>query len=214
MSEPRPFDLDALAAEMAALPDRRDFAFSTEIGRVAWIDEAAVEWVDDDSPGHVSRYLFPEALPAPTQLEIVAADLMGLCRPTAAGLEVIALDLDLATGAGTARSLADLATPETCLLPRIPGAEWQLLAVVGFDDTTTVFRIDWRNGSMTEAGRLPAPLAGGVWLDDTGEKLAVNLAGASGRSSVFVVEFASQAFARLFEVSPESEDRIRLAHPA
>jgi pimeloyl-ACP methyl ester carboxylesterase len=209
-----PFDLEGLVAEMAALPDRRDFVFSTELGRVAWIDEAAVEWMDDGCPGHVGRFLFPEALPAPTQLEIVTGDLMGLCRPTAAGLEVIALDIDPATGAGTARSLADMATPQTCLLPRIPGAEWQLLAVVGFDDTTTVFRIDWRSGAMTEAGRLPASLAGGVWLDGIGEKLAVNLAGESGRSSVFVVEFAAKSFSRLFEASPDSEDRIVLADPA
>jgi pimeloyl-ACP methyl ester carboxylesterase len=231
MTEPRPFDVDGLATELADLPDRRDFAFSTEIGRVAWIDEAVVEWVDDETPGRVGRFVFPEPLPAPTQLEIVTADLMGLCRPTAAGLEVIALDLDRATGTGTARSLADLATPQTCLIPRIPGAGWQLLAVVGFDDTTTVFRIDWRDGSMTEAGRLPAPLAGGVWLDDTGEKLAVNLAGESGRSSVFVVEFATAGggsrrpcrgdapqppgtFSRLFEASPDSEDRIVLSHPS
>jgi dienelactone hydrolase len=213
-SEPRPFDAEGLAAEMAALPDRRDFAFSTEIGRVAWIDEAAVEWVDDEMPGRVGRFVFPEPLPAPTSLEIVTADLMGLCRPTGPGLEVIALDLDPASGTGTARSLADLATPQTCLLPRVPGAEWQLLAVGGFDDTTTVFRIDWRDGSLTEAGRLPAPMAGGVWLDDTGEKLAVNLAGESGRSSVFVVEFAAKGFSRLFEASPDSEDRIALAHPA
>ena len=143
------FDVEALAAEMAALPDRRDFAFSAEVGRVAWIDESALEWVDDDSPGRVGRFVFAEALPAPVQLEIVTAELMGLCRPTAAGLEVIAVDIDPATGAGTARTVADLATPQTCLLPRLPGADTQLLAVVGFDDTTTLFRIGWRDGSMT-----------------------------------------------------------------
>ena len=227
MTIERPFDVEGLAAELADLPDRRDFTFSTEIGRVAWIDEAVVEWMDDDSPGHVGRFVFPEPLPAPTQLEIVSADLIGLCRPTAAGLEVIAIDID----PGAARSLADLATPQTCLVPRIQGADWQLLGVVGFDDTTTVFRIDWRSGEMTEAGRLPAPMSGGIWLDDTGEKLAVNLAGESGRSSVFVVEFAAPlggsrrpcrgdtpqppgSFSRLFEASPDSEDRIVLAHPA
>ena len=208
------FDVEALAAEMAALPDRRDFAFSAEVGRVAWIDESALEWVDDNAPGRIGRFVFAEALPAPVQLEIVTADLMGLCRPTAAGLEVIAVDIDPATGAGTARSVADLATPQTCLLPRLPGADTQLLAVVGFDDTTTLFRIGWRDGSMTEAGRLPSPIAGGVWLDDTGDKLAVNLAGESGRSSVFVVDFAAKSFSRLFEASPDSEDRIVLADPA
>jgi dipeptidyl aminopeptidase/acylaminoacyl peptidase len=207
------FDVAALAAEMAALPDRRDFAFSAEVGRVAWVDETAVEWLDDDNPDRLGRFEFPEALPAPVQLEIIAADLMGLCRPTAAGLEVIALDLDPAAGTATARTVVDLATPQTCLLARIPGAEWQLLAVVGFDDTTTVFRIDWRDGSITEAGRLPAPLHGGIWLDDTGDQLAVNLAGETGRSSVFVVDFAAKSFARLFEASPDSEDRIVLAHP-
>lgn len=214
MTAPRPFDVAGLAAEMAALPDRRDFAFSTAVGRVAWIDDDAVEWIDDDNPGRIGRFVFPEALPAPIQLEIVAADLMGLCRPTAAGLEVIALDLDPAGGTGTARTVADLATPQTCLLPRLPGADTQLLAVVGFDDTTTVFRIGWRDGSMTEAGRLPAPLGGGVWLDDTGDRLAVNLAGESGRSSVFVMDFAAKSFSRLFEASPDSEDRIVLADPA
>jgi pimeloyl-ACP methyl ester carboxylesterase len=230
-SESRPFDVAELAAEMAALPDRRDFAFSTEIGRVAWIDEAAVEWLDDDFPGRIGAYAFPEPLPAPIQLEIIRADLMGLCRPTAAGLEVIALDVDPAAGTATARSLADLATPQFCLIPRVPGADWQLLAVVGFDDTTTVFRIDWPSGSMTEAGRLPAPMGGGIWLDHTGEKLAVNLEGETGRSSVFVVEFATPlggsrrpcrgdtphppgSFARLFEASPDSEDRIALADPS
>ena len=222
MTTPRPFDAAALAAEMAALPDRRDFAFSVEVGRVAWIDESAVEWIDDGvgephlpPQNRFGRFVFPEALPAPVQLEIVTADLMGLCRPTAAGLEVIALDIDSAAGAGTARTVADLATPQTCLLPRLPGADTQLLAVVGFDDTTTLFRIGWRDGSMTEAGRLPSPIAGGVWLDDAGDKLAVNLVSAeSGRSSVYVVDFAGKSFSRLFEASPESEDRIVLADPA
>ncbi|HEV7688000.1 MAG TPA: hypothetical protein VGQ80_15605, partial [Acidimicrobiia bacterium] len=101
MSDQSPLDADALAGELAALPDRRDFAFSVEVGRVAWIDEAAVEWVDDDAPGRLGRVEFPHPLPAPTQLEIIAADLMGLCRPTAAGLEVVALDLDRSPSDGT-----------------------------------------------------------------------------------------------------------------
>jgi dipeptidyl aminopeptidase/acylaminoacyl peptidase len=156
---------------------------------------------------------------------------MGLCRPTAAGLEVMALDLDRAGGTGSARTLADLATPQTCLLPRRPGAETQLLAVVDFDDTTTVWNVNWRDGTMTEAGRLPSPLVGGVWLDETSDRLAVNLSGESGRSSVYVVDFgaalsaspgpcrgdtppAPGTFSRLFEASPDSEDRIVLADPA
>ncbi|HEX6380469.1 MAG TPA: hypothetical protein VF180_04430, partial [Acidimicrobiia bacterium] len=56
MTERAMFDVEALAAEMAALPDRRDFAFSAEVGRVAWIDESAVEWVDDDSPGRIGQH--------------------------------------------------------------------------------------------------------------------------------------------------------------
>ncbi len=215
----RPFDAQAFAAALTALPDRRDFAFSAEIGRAAWIDETAVEWFDDETPGRIGRLVFPEPLPSPIQLEIVARDLMGLCRPTAAGLEVLALDLAGdpradGTAAGSYRTIADLATPQTYLLPRLPGTEWQLLGVVGFDDTTTVWRLGWRDGSMSEAGRLPAPITGGVWLDDTGNRLGVNLAGESGRSSVFVVEFAEKKFSRLFEASPESEDRIVLADPA
>ena len=218
MNDPRRSALDELAAALAALPDRRDFAFSVEIGRVAWIDEAALEWVDDPREAHgpsetgVGRVVFPEALPAPTHVEIVATDLLGLCRPTAAGLEVIAVDVDRA--GGTARTIADFATPQTCLLPRLPGDETQLLAVVGFDDTTTVVRIDWRAGTMSEAGRLPAPVNGGIWLDEAGDRLAVNLEGDSGRSSVYVVEFKAKSFSRLFEASPDSEDRIVLADPA
>jgi pimeloyl-ACP methyl ester carboxylesterase len=212
VTDPNTSAIDALAAAMAELPDRRDFAFSTEVGRVAWIDETAVEWVDDGAPGRISRVVFPEALPVPTQLEIVAADLMGLCRPTAAGLEVVAVDVD--ADGGSARTVADLATPQTCLLPRLPGDETQLLAVVGFDDTTTVWRVDWRTGSMTEAGRLPAPINGGIWLDEAGDRLAVNLEGETGRSSVYVVEFGAKSFSRLFEASPDSEDRIVLADPA
>ena len=229
-------DYDRLAADLAGLPDRRDFAFSTETGRVAWIDDDTVEWLDDDNPDQLGRVTFPEPLAAPTQLELVDRDLIGLVRPTAAGVELIALDLDTdplspGAGTGTARTVADLATPETDLLPRIPGADWQLLAVVGFDGTTTLFRIGWRDGSMTEAGQLPAPSAGGAWLDETGEKLAVNLAGESGRSSVYVVELATAlggsrrpcrgdtpqppgTFSRLFEASPDSEDRIVLSDPA
>jgi pimeloyl-ACP methyl ester carboxylesterase len=209
-----PFDVDGLAAELAALPDRRDFAFSVEFGRVAWIDETAVEWIDDEAPGRIGRVEFPEPLPVPTQLEIVAPDLIGLCRPTAAGLEVVALDLDVASGTGSARTVVDLATPQTVLLPRLPGDDTQLLGIVGFDDTTTVWRIAWREGTMTEAGRLPAPINGGAWLDETGDRLAVNLEGESGRSSVYVVDFGAQSFSRLFEASPDSEDRIVLADPA
>src|SRR5581483_1482555 len=146
--------------------------------------------------------------------ELVAADLIGLCRPTAAGLEVVALDLDASGTTGEARTVADLAAPQTFLFPRLAGAETQLLAVVGFDDTTTVVRIDWRAGTAEEAGRLPAPVNGGLWLDDKGEKLAVNLEGETGRSSVYVVDFGAQTFARLFEASPDSEDRIDLADPS
>jgi pimeloyl-ACP methyl ester carboxylesterase len=211
VTDPRTSAIDALATAMAELPDRRDFTFSTEVGRVAWIDESAVEWVDDRAPGRVNRVVFPEALPVPTQVEIVAADLMGLCRPTDAGLEVMAIDVD--GDSGSTRTVADLATPQTCLLPRLPGDETQLLGVVGFDDTTTLFRVDWRAGSMTEAGRLPAPINGGLWLDEAGDRLAVNLEGESGRSSVYVVEFAAKSFSRLFEASPDSEDRIVLADP-
>jgi pimeloyl-ACP methyl ester carboxylesterase len=221
VTDPRSDVLDRLAAAMAHLPDRRDFAFSAAVGRVAWIDEAAVEWVDDDAGElhqpprtRTGRVLFPEPLPVPTQLEVVASDLMGLCRPTAAGLEVMALDLDPARGTGSARTVADLATPQTCLLPRLPGDDTQLLAVVGFDDTTTLWRIGWRAGSMTEAGRLPAPINGGTWLDETGDRLAVNLEGETGHSSVYVVDFAIKSFSRLFEASPDSEDRIVLAEPA
>jgi len=221
VTDPDRFDVDALAAGLAALPDRRDFAFAPGLGRVAWVDEAAVEWIDDDDPGRLGRVVFPEALPAPVQLEIVAADLIGLCRPTAAGLEVLALDLAPVSPAdggaartGSARTIADLATPQTCLLPRLPGDETQLLAVVGFDDITTLWRIGWRDGTMTEAGQLPAPINGGLWVDGSGERLAVNLEGESGRSSVYVVDFAEKTFSRLFEASPDSEDRIVLADPA
>jgi len=214
LTDPGPIDAEGLAADLAALPDRRDFAFSAEIGRAAWIDEAAVEWVDDDAPGRIGRVLFPEPLPAPTQLELVAADLIGLCRPTAAGLEVVALDLDVTSGTGSPRVVVDLATPQTVLLPLLPGADTQLLAVVGFDDITTVWRIAWRDGTMTEVGRLPAPITGGAWLDETGDRLAVNLEGESGRSSVYVVDFDAQTISRLFEASPDSEDRIVLADPS
>src|SRR5439155_17329027 len=44
--------------------------------------------------------------------------------------------------------------------------------------------------------------------------LAVNLAGESGRSSVYVVDFAAETFSRLFEASPDSEDRILLSDPS
>jgi dienelactone hydrolase len=216
MTDPTRFDVDALAAGLAALPDRRDFAFAPDIGRVAWIDDTALEWIDDPAPDRVGRVEFPEPLPAPVQLEIVAADLIGLCRPTGPGLEVLAIDLDEngAAGTGSPRRIADLATPQTCLLPRLPGDETQLLGVVGFDGITTLWRIGWRDGTMTESGQLPAPINGGAWVDKAGERLAVNLEGDSGRSSVYVVDFAEKTFARLFEASPDSEDRIVLADPA
>jgi len=57
-------------------------------------DEAAVEWMDDDAPGRLGRFVFPEPLAAPVQLEIVSADLMGLCRPTAAPRLSELADLD------------------------------------------------------------------------------------------------------------------------
>src|SRR5687768_6238604 len=109
MTDPRRSATAQLAAALAALPDRRDVAFSVDVGRVAWIDETALEWVDDPPEAHGpseaggGRVVFAEPLPAPTHVEIVAADLLGLCRPTAAGLEVIAVDVDGAGGTGTAR---------------------------------------------------------------------------------------------------------------
>ena len=174
----------ALAAAMA--PARPARLRLLDRGRPGRLDRRGRRRVDRRRPHRAASAgsSSPSRCPAPTHLEIVAADLMGLCRPRPPASRS-SPSTSTADGTGSARTVADLATPQTCLLPRLPGADWQLLAVVGFDDTTTVFRVDWRAGSMTEAGRLPAPVDGGVWLDEAGERLAVNLAGETGRSSVY-----------------------------
>jgi hypothetical protein len=117
------------------------------------------------------------------------------------------------SGNPSARTLGALATPRTCLLPRLPGAPWQYLAAADFSGACVLWRIDWSEGAITEAGRLPGVVDGGVWLDDAGHRLAVNLRGETDRTSVHVVDFEKTSYHLLFQVSPESEDRVVLFHP-
>jgi pimeloyl-ACP methyl ester carboxylesterase len=205
-----------LAAALAQLPQRRDFAFSTDLGRAAWIDGDTVEWVDDDSPGRVQRTTPGVPLPEGTVVELVDRRRIGLCRPTDAGVELLVVPVD---GGNTphprgapdhpVHKIASLATPRTCLLPRLPGQGWQLLAVTGFEEVTALLRIDWVDGTWTEVGRLPARVDGGVWLEPD-RRLALNVLGPSGRASAFAVDLDAGQFSPLFELSPDSDDRVVL----
>ncbi|MDQ3947371.1 MAG: prolyl oligopeptidase family serine peptidase [Actinomycetota bacterium] len=113
---------------------------------------------------------------------------------------------------GTVHKIAALATPRTCLLPRLPGEGWQLLAVTGFEEVTALLRIDWAEGTWSEAGRLPALVDGGLWLD-AGRQLALNVLGPSGRASVYAVDLEAGQFSPFFEVSADSDDRAVLLDP-
>lgn len=201
----------ALEAALAAVPDRRDFSFSPDLRRAAWIDDDVLEWIDDGEPGRLLRVDPNVALPPGTHVEPVSPVRIGLCRPTDAGVEVLALEAGAqGNGKGTGwsvRRVRSLTAPRTCLLPRLSGAAWQFLAVAGFDGASTLWRVDWDSRRMEEAGRLPAPIDGGLWLD-AGRRLAVNLRGPSGRTSVHLVDLEAGSYHRLFEVSPETDDRV------
>ncbi|MGH9034292.1 MAG: hypothetical protein ACRD0O_00885, partial [Acidimicrobiia bacterium] len=205
-------EMTDLAAALAQLPDRKDFAFSTDLGRAAWIDNDTVEWIDDTStpglgPGSVGRTTPGVTLPEGTVVELVDRRRIGLCRPIDAGVELLVVDVGAPDH--PVHKIAALATPRTCLLPRRPGAGWQLLAVTGFEEVTALLRIDWVDGTWTEVGRLPALVDGGVWLEGDG-RLALNVLGSSGRSSVYAVDLDAGQFSPLFELSPDSDDRVVL----
>ncbi len=204
--------MNNLAAALAALPDRRDFAFSTDLGRAAWIDGDTIEWIDDTpthgpGSGPVRRTTPGVPLPDGTVVELVDRRRIGLCRPIDAGVELLVIDVE-ATG-HPVHKIAALATPRTCLLPRRPGAPWQLLAVTGFEEVTALLRIDWVEGTWTEVGRLPTRVDGGVWLGSD-RRLALNGLGPSGRASVYAVDLDAGQFSPLFELSPDSDDRVVL----
>ncbi|MGH8993334.1 MAG: alpha/beta hydrolase family protein [Acidimicrobiia bacterium] len=205
-----------LAAGLARLPLRRDFAFSAELGRAAWIDGDSVEWLDDATPGLVRHTEPGVPLPEGTVIELVDRHLIGLCRPIDAGVELMVIAVDNGEAGWSpgehVHKIAALATPRTCLLPRLPGEAWQLLAVTGFEDVTALLRIDWADGSWTEVGRLPARVDGGVWLE-AGRRLAVNVLGPSGRASVYTVDLEAGRFSPFFELSPDSDDRAVLFDP-
>lgn len=205
----------ALEAALAAVPDRRDFSFSPDLGRAAWIDDDVLEWIDDGEPGRLLRVDPNVALPPGTHVEHVSPVCIGVCRPTDAGVEILALEASGVAGAKSnghatgwsVRRVRSLVTPRACLLPRLPGAAWQFLAVAGFEGASTLWRVDWDSRRMEEAGRLPAPVDGGLWLD-AGRRLAVNLRGPSRRTSVHLVDVEAGNYHRLFEVSPETDDRV------
>jgi pimeloyl-ACP methyl ester carboxylesterase len=205
-----------LAAALAALPVRRDFAFSAELGRAAWIDTDVVAWQDDDQPGSVLHTEPGVALPEGTVVELVDRRHIGLCRPIDAGVELMVIDIEGGntphpgeTSDAPVSKIAALATPRTCLLPRLSGEPWQLLAVTGFEEVTALLRIDWAAGSWSEVGRLPARIDGGVWID-RGRRLLLNVLGANGRASVYAVDLEAGRFSPFFEVSPDSDDRAVL----
>jgi dienelactone hydrolase len=215
---------DDLAAALSRLPQRRDFAFSAELGRAAWIDGDTLEWLDDADilglgPGLVRQAEPGVPLPEGTVVELVDRHRIGLCRPIDAGVELLVVTVD---GGDTphpgeapdapVHKIAALATPRTCLLPRLPGETWQLLAVTGFEEVTALLRIDWAGGTWSEAGRLPARVDGGLWLD-AGRRLALNVLGPSGRASVYAVDLDAGQFSPFFEVSPDSDDRVLLFDP-
>ena len=199
-----------LAASLARLPQRRDFAFSAELGRSAWIDTDVVAWLDDSSPGSVFSTEPGVVLPEGTVVELVDRRHIGLCRPIDAGVELLVIDT--MAPEGPVAKIAALATPRTCLLPRLSGETWQLLAVTGFEEVTALLRIQWADGSWSEVGRLPARIDGGVWLDG-GRQLLLNVLGPNGRASVYAADLEAGRFSPFFEVSPESDDRAVLLDP-
>jgi pimeloyl-ACP methyl ester carboxylesterase len=210
----------AIVTALAAVPERRDFAYSAGLDVVAWVLDDTVEWTGTAEPGALRR-MEPGALrrvesdgalPPDTHLVPLSADRIGISRPTDAGVEILLIEPD-SSGGWSTRSLGALATPRTCLLPRLPGAAWQYLAVADFSGACALWRIDWDEGRMTEAGGLPGVVDGGIWLDEAGHRLAVNLRGESGRSSVHVVDFEKTSYHLLFQVSPKSDDRVVLFHP-
>ncbi|MGH9000816.1 MAG: alpha/beta hydrolase family protein [Acidimicrobiia bacterium] len=194
------------AGALAAVPNRRDFAFSADGVRAAWIVDDTVEWADDAS-GTTGRFTSGGPLPSGTHLELVSPGCVGVCRSSDSGVELARIEIDGAVPAS--RLLASFVTPRSCLLPRVPGDSGQLLAVTRFDDTTTMYRIDWVGGVVSETGRLPFPVTGGVWIAP-GSTLALNLLGPQGRSSVYRVDLAAEQFGLLMESSPDNEDRAVL----
>jgi hypothetical protein len=202
----------SIVAALAAIPERRDFAYSAALDVVAWIVDDALEWMHTAQPGRLRRVEPGGALPPDTHLVPLGPDRIGISRPTDSGVEVLLVSPGR-SGNPSARTLGALATPRTCLLPRLPGAPWQYLAAADFSGACVLWRIDWSEGAMTEAGRLPGVVDGGVWLDDAGHRLAVNLRGETDRTSVHVVDFEKTSYHLLFQVSPESEDRVVLFHP-
>jgi pimeloyl-ACP methyl ester carboxylesterase len=202
-----------IAAALAAVPERRDFAYSTGLDVLAWVLDDALEWMHTAEPGVIRRVEPGGALPPETHLVPISPERIGISRPTDAGVEVILVEAD-GCGGWSTRVLGALAAPRTSLLPRLPGTRWQYLAAADFAGGCVLWRIDWTDGQITEAPRLPGVVHGGVWLDQAGHRLAVNLRGESGRSSVYVVDFEQTGYHLLFQVSPDSEDRVVLFHPA
>lgn len=208
----------AAAIALAGMVERRDFAFSADGHRCAWVAGDRIVWSDRPAgaAGTGGRELRAGSvapggpLPPGTHLEMVSDDLIGVCRSTESGVELLAVDV----GTGTTRTIASFMTPRSCLLPRVPTmrtsvASKQWLAVTRFDGTCTLYRFGWDTGTVAETGRLPMAVTGGVWLV-AGRRLALNLTPDGGRASVYAIDVEAGRFNLLFEASPGSEDRIVL----
>lgn len=193
---------------LVAKPRRRGFSFFGA-RRAACITQAgglvAVELFQGSRPpGHAGLDL---GLTLDTQVDYLAVGLVGLCHPAGDGFAFTALVER--SGEWTVRRLGAVRADRAALVPSSPGDRWQL-AFLGDDDTTDVWRLDWEAATATAVARLDGLASGGAWIDRG--RLAFNLAAGGRGTSGHLLDLRTGECRRIFEVSPDSDDRIVATH--
>ncbi|MQA86738.1 MAG: prolyl oligopeptidase family serine peptidase [Streptosporangiales bacterium] len=208
-----------MSEDLARVPTSRAFAFTPDGWNVARLvdrhDALAVEVrrLGDGASAPVVHGPDPSLSPE-AQLSLPAGDRVLIGISSDEGFRVLQARRTRRTRAGDtdrawrAEPVAELEVDTARLLPRLAGADWDLLVSCA-DGVSTIWRIGGDPPGLRRLARIPGLLGGGAWLEPARE-LAVDLSEPGGRASGYAVDLAGGTYHRLFHVSDDSDDRIVL----
>ncbi|MGH8883935.1 MAG: alpha/beta hydrolase family protein [Egibacteraceae bacterium] len=204
---------------LASVPRLHGFAFTPDGRHAARLIDRdgalAVEVADLERGLDSERVYGPDPLLSPnTHLTFPSQDHIRTCSLLDGRLRIVEIRRTGDVPPWTAELIAELSDEEADavrLLPRLEGADWDL--VISCDDgTSTIWRIEHHQPRLRPLAQLSGLLAGGSWLDP-GRRLAIDLSEPDGKASGYVVNLAEQTYHRSFHISDHSNDRIVLCDP-
>lgn len=149
-----------------------------------------------------------------TQLSFLSADRLRICSDQQGWFRIIQAHRNRAgTAAGewTAEPIAECEAPMVQLLPRLEGANWDLMISCA-DGVSTIWRIEDDQPRLRPLAQVPGILTGGAWLDPA-RTLMTSITEPGRTASGYVVDLVAQTYHRWLHVSDDSNDHITVYDP-